>query len=201
MFPIANGPAGSDGDAAIADRRSQRLLTTTLEGFDMGYGNKTYVIFDGDNDMWAYAFMKGWKQNEHVDFDFHDAHALNKLMDWSSENTVKGKLRERFASTKQAIVLIGENTKNLYKYVRWELETCLKLDLPIVAVNLNNKRQMDDDRCPPILKGKPVVHVAFKMKIIRHALDEFCEEYGSAYKGVMTDIYYPDPVYAAKGAN
>jgi hypothetical protein len=31
---------------------------------NMSYRNKTYVIFDGDNDMWAYAYMKGWKANE-----------------------------------------------------------------------------------------------------------------------------------------
>ena len=30
----------------------------------MAYRNKTYVAFDGDNDMWAYAYMKGWKQND-----------------------------------------------------------------------------------------------------------------------------------------
>jgi hypothetical protein len=34
----------------------------------------TYVIFDGDNDRYAYAFMKGWKVNERVEFDFRDAH-------------------------------------------------------------------------------------------------------------------------------
>ena len=28
-----------------------------------------YVAFDGDKDKWAYAFMKGWKTNERVDFD------------------------------------------------------------------------------------------------------------------------------------
>ena len=40
----------------------------------MSYRDKTYVIFDGDNDIWAYGFMKGWKKNEHIDFDFDDAH-------------------------------------------------------------------------------------------------------------------------------
>ena len=61
----------------------------------MGYRNKTYVIFDGDKDMWGYRFMRGWKKNENVDFDFYDAHETNKLLDGSSEETVKGKLRER----------------------------------------------------------------------------------------------------------
>ncbi len=40
----------------------------------MGYKDATYVIFDGDEDKWAYGFMKGWKKNDNVDFDFRDAH-------------------------------------------------------------------------------------------------------------------------------
>ena len=32
----------------------------------MSYRNQTYVIFDGDNDLWAYAYLKGWKQSEHI---------------------------------------------------------------------------------------------------------------------------------------
>ena len=128
----------------------------------MGYRNKTYIIFDGDNDndMWAYAFMKGWKQNDNVDFDFYDAHEMNRLLDGSSEETVKRKLRERLTNTKQAIVLIGDSTKDLHRYVRWELEACLDLGTPIVASNLNGKRKLDPNLCPPIIKGKPVVHVS-----------------------------------------
>ena len=32
------------------------------------------------------AFMKGWKQNENVDFDFYDAHDLRLLTDRASED-------------------------------------------------------------------------------------------------------------------
>lgn len=38
-----------------------------------------YVAFDGDNDKWAYGFMKGWKTNDRVDFDFEDAHDLDEM--------------------------------------------------------------------------------------------------------------------------
>jgi len=107
----------------------------------MGYRNKTYVIFDGDNDMWAYAYMKGWKESEHIEFDFHDAHDLRPLTDRASEETVRSRLRERFSNSRQAIVLVGEHTKNLYRFLRWEIVIALGLDLPIVAVNLNGKRQ------------------------------------------------------------
>jgi len=163
----------------------------------MGYRNKTYVIFDGDEDMWAYGFMLGWKKNEHIEFDFHDAHDLNTLRDGANEETVKRKLRERFANTKQAIVIIGSNTKNLFRFVRWELDICLELGIPIVAVNLNNMRGIDNNLCPPIIKDKSVIHVAFRAKIIQHALDEFCENYNQ-YKG-QSNLYYSDAIYERLG--
>jgi hypothetical protein len=165
----------------------------------MSYRNKTYVIFDGDNDMWAYAYMKGWKENERIDFNFYDAHDIKPLSDRASEETVKERLRERFSSAKQVIVLIGENTKNLYRFVRWEIEIALKLDLPIIAVNLNQKRAYDPDRCPPILRDKYVVHVPFKMEIIKFALDHFPYEYARRNPSDSGGRYYPDEVYRKLG--
>ena len=163
----------------------------------MGYKNKTYVIFDGDEDMTPYAFMKGWKKNEHVDFDFYDAHDVNEIRNGTQEVTVKRKLKERIGDTKQAIVLIGEKTKNLFRYVRWEIETMLELGIPIVAVNLNQKRRMDPILCPPILKGTCTVHVAFRAKIIKHALGNFCDNFAN-YRGKI-DLYYDDKIYKDLG--
>lgn len=165
----------------------------------MGYRNKTYIIFDGENDMWAYRYMRGWKVNKNIDFDFHDAHDLNAIREWSTPDTVRRRLRERFASGKQAIVLVGENTKHKHRFVRWEMEVALSLDLPIVAVNLNGMRQMDPERCPPILKGEYVIHVPFKARIIKYALDNFPFYHArqSTYPG--KDFYYPDHVYRELG--
>lgn len=143
----------------------------------MSYRNKTYVIFDGDEDMWAYRYMRGWKANENIDFNFFDAHDLKQLTDRAGVDTVKRRLRERLRNTKQAIVLIGEKTKNLYRFVRWELETCINLDVPIIAVNLNGQRNQDENLCPPIIRDEYVVHISFELKIIQYALDNFPEEY------------------------
>jgi MTH538 TIR-like domain (DUF1863) len=164
----------------------------------MGYRNKTYVIFDADQDMWAYGFMLGWNTHDHMDFDFHDAHDLNTITDRANEDTVKRKLRLRFANTKQAIVLIGEKTKNLYRFVRWELDTALELGIPIIAVNLNGKRSIDEERCPPILKEKDAVHVAFKMNIIKHAMDNFAQNL-AIQAGKGTNWHYPESVYTSLG--
>jgi hypothetical protein len=165
----------------------------------MGYRNKTYVIFDGDSDMWAYAYLKGWKSNENMNFNFYDAHDIRPLSDRASEETVRTALRQRFANAKQVVVLVGENTKNLYRFVRWEIEIAQKLDLPIIVVNLNGEREMDPDRCPPVLRDWVAAHVAFKAKVIQHALDNYPDEYRRIQASSSGYRYYSDEVYRQLG--
>jgi hypothetical protein len=165
----------------------------------MSYRNKTYVIFDADNDRWAYAFMKGWKSNANMDFNFHDAHDIGPITERASDETIKARLRERFSNAKQAIVLVGEQTKNLRKWVPWEIEISQKLDIPIIAANLNGKRQMDLERCPTGLRNWVAAHIAFKASIIQYALDNFPDEYPRIEAGASGPRYYSDEVYRGLG--
>lgn len=166
----------------------------------MSYRNKTYVIFDADNDRWAYAYMKGWKSNENIEFNFHDAHDIGPLTDRASDETIKARLRDRFSNAKQAIVLVGEQTKNLRKWVPWEIEISQKLDIPIIVVNLNGKRQMDSVLCPVPLRTWAAVHVEYKAKIIQHALDHFPDQYQQIHASASDDwYYYNDDVYRTLG--
>lgn len=165
----------------------------------MSYRNKTYVIFDADSDRWAYVFMNGWKSNENMNFNFHDAHDIGPLTDRASDDTIKARLRERFANAKQAIVLVGQNTKNLRKWVPWEIEISQKLDLPIVVVNLNGKRRMDQELCPAALRDWAAVHVEFKAKIIQFALDHFPDQYSGIEASASSAYYYSDDIYTRLG--
>lgn len=169
----------------------------------MSYTDPTYVIFDGDNDKWAFSFMKGWKQNEKVDFDFSDAHDLDNMTSRAQgEDYVKRQLRARMAASRAVIVLIGESTKNLYRFVRWEMELAQSLGLPIIAVNLNDKRAQDAELCPAILRDKLVMHVAYKMRIIKHALDNWPKQFAElgTYETKATGGYrYNDETYKALG--
>jgi hypothetical protein len=139
------------------------------------YRNKTYVCFDADTDMWAYRFMKGWKNNDRIDFDFHDAHDLNNLRDGSSEATIKAKLKERMKSTKLLIVLVGEKTKNLHRFVRWEMDIAINLDIPIIAVYLNGSKGIDITVCPPIIRNELVLHIPYKQVAIKWGIDNWIE--------------------------
>lgn len=146
--------------------------------------------------------MKGWKKLETIDFDFEDAHDEYPLTDRANdESYIKGKLRKRFANAKQVILLIGEQTKNLYKYVRWELEVAQELDIPIIAVNLNGDRKQNIKTCPPIIRDEYVVHIPFKMKIIKFALDGFPYEYKKREKNAKGARIYNDSVYENLGLN
>jgi len=166
----------------------------------MSYRNKTYVVFDGDNDMWAYSYMKGWKSNDNIDFDFHDAHDIGALTRRAqSESYIKSELRKRFKTAKQILVLIGKKTKNLYRYVRWELEMAQDLDLPIIAVNLNGERGQDATLVPPIIRDEYVVHIPFKMEIIKYALNNFPGEYHKRQSSDSGPRYYNDSVYRKLG--
>jgi hypothetical protein len=162
----------------------------------MAYTNKTYVCFDADTDIHYYRLMTAWKENDKFEFDFHNAHEINNLRDGSSEATIKAKLRERLKNTKVLVVLIGENTKNLYKYVRWEIEWAIEFNIPIVAVNLNKKKTIDWNLCPPILKNELAIHIPFGHKIIDHALNNWPNSHMRHRKANETGNYhYLDSLY------
>jgi len=115
----------------------------------------------------------------------------------TDEAYVKRNLKERLSATKQAVVICGENTKNLYRFVRWEIESCLDLGIPIVVANLNKKRAIDDALCPAILKGKGAMHVAFGARIIKFALDNYADN-PQEYKS-STNWYYDNKTYKDLG--
>ncbi|PKN71974.1 MAG: molecular chaperone Tir [Candidatus Cloacimonetes bacterium HGW-Cloacimonetes-3] len=163
----------------------------------MSYRNKTYVAFDADNDMHYYLIMKAWKEHDKIDFDFHNAHDLNNLMETSSEDTIKRRLRERLNNTKSVVLLIGEHTKNLHKFVRWEIETAIEMDIPIICANLNGKKEMDTNLCPPILQKHIALHIKFGMKPIKHSLNEWTFEFISKQRslGKTGQYHLPEQIY------
>lgn len=162
----------------------------------MAYRNKTYICFDADNDIHYYRLMEAWKENGNIAFDFNNAHELNNLRQGSSEETIKSKLRERMENSKVAIVLIGEHTKDLFKFVRWEIEQAQKMGIPIIVANLNKLKKKDDNLCPAILRNSLALHVAFGQKIINLALNNWPKlHYELTAKGENNDYLYNMSVY------
>ena len=166
----------------------------------MAYRNKTYVAFDADKDIRYYRLMTAWRQTDYTEFKFYDAHDLARIMHFSNEDTIKRNLRERLSNTKIFILLVGESTRFLYKFVRWEIEQALKMGLPIIVVNLNGLRYLDNTNCPSILKDELALHVSYNKRIIQKALEEW-ELLHNQYKreGKTGPYNYYDSVYRLLG--
>jgi hypothetical protein len=167
----------------------------------MAYRNKTYIAFDADNDMQYYRLLTAWKKNGRFpNFDFYDAHEINNLKPYSSEETIKRRLLERLRNTKLFVLLIGQHTKNLYRYVRWEIQKAIEFDIPIIAININKKRERDNDRCPPALRDELAIHISFEQKIIEYAFDHWIDKHRQHRKNGDTGAYrYKSSVYKDLG--
>ena len=166
----------------------------------MPYRNKTFVSFDGDNDIRYYWLMRAWKQSDRTNFNFIDAHDINTALDTSLESTIKRRLRERLLNSKVVVSLIGGNTRYLYKYVRWELEQAIQLGLPIIGVNLNQMRSQDVSRCPPVIRDELVVYVSFQPAILEYALEHWPGRFQQLVHQRQSGPYhYTHAVYQALG--
>ena len=166
----------------------------------MSYRHKIYVAFDGDRDIHYYRLMKAWKKNDYTYFDFTDVHEFKQSRDTSKEETIKRSLRERLNKSKVFVLLVGESTRYLYKYVAWEISQALGIDLPIIVINLNGKRSVDLDRCPSSLKQSLSLHISFNVKILQKALEEWVD-YHNHYRIMGKDktFYYPIEDYNRLG--
>jgi len=167
----------------------------------MAYRNKTYVAFDGDNDMRYYNLLKAWRDNDNIDFGLLDAHDINDARDTSQTESIRAQLRERLQNSKVMLLLVGENTARLTRFVKWEIDYAHKIDLPIIVANLNKKRSYDASRCPAAVLDDNVytVHISYERDIIKYAIDNFPDEYRGNKKEGDAKRYYADSVYKKLG--
>lgn len=166
----------------------------------MAYRNKVFVSFDGDSDIHYYRLMRAWKQNDSTPFNFYDAHDINYARDTSSEGTIKLRLSARLRTARVFVLLVGGKTRYLYKFVRWEIQQAISRDLPIIVVNLNNKRSRDSLRCPPIVRDELAIHIPFKSSILQYALENWPGRHCQLRRQhKMGPRYYVDKVYERLG--
>lgn len=166
----------------------------------MAYRNKVYLAFDGDSDIHYYWLMRAWKQSDRSTISFNDAHDLNTARDTSQEASIKAQLSIRLQNSKAFVLLVGQKTRYLYKFVRWEIEQAIKRDLPIIAVNLNGFRYMDETRCPNILRPELAMHISFNSAILEFALENWVNQHMSLCRqGIKGPYYYKPEVYQRLG--
>ncbi len=153
----------------------------------MSYRNKTYVAFASEN-IHCYRLMQAWRESEHIEFNFYDAHDLFISRDTSQRETIRRNLRERMKSAKQ-IVLIGTdecrtkgNDRN--SFLGYEIDLILEFNLPVVIANVGGSRQVENKFIPqPLIDANHyTVSVSFQPAIIKYALDNYTREFADKVK-------------------
>jgi hypothetical protein len=144
--------------------------------------------------------MQAWTQNDGIDFNFYNAHDLNTARDSSQESSIKAQLAERMRNSKVFVLLVGERTRYLTKFVRWEIDQAISRGLPIIVVNLSGRRSVDDERCPALARETLSVHISFNAAIMQYALDNWPQSHEKFQsEGKSGPYYYKDDVYRRQG--
>ncbi len=140
--------------------------------------NKTYVCFDAE-DIPMYELMQTWNENDNFDFNFYDACYSDESCSEDAEE-MERMVSKKMIDAQVLVVLIGEKTKYLHKYIKYEIQLAIDADLPIIAVNLNGKDKIDEERCPIMIDKALSLHIAFGEKELRTALEKW-PSYHEAY--------------------
>lgn len=151
---------------------------------------RTFVGFSS-TDIHCYRLMLAWKDNEYIDFNFTNCQLSSEI---NSENElyIKRKCRERIDMAGTFALLIGQDTKSKYKYVRWELEVAIERKCRIIGINLDGSRRVVDSTCPSIMRDIGAIFVPFSAKIVAYALEN--------YKMYPNDDYhYKEEIYIQLG--
>lgn len=168
----------------------------------MAYRNKTFVSF-ASGDIANYRLMTAWRANQNIDFDFHNAHDLNTALDTSHPETIRRRLRERLASTKQIVMLLGSSTRLVAsrpsRFLYYEVEVIRRLGLPVVFANLNGSRVAEEAFMPVELQADLTLSVSFQPSIIKFALDDWVGRFPAERRTATGPHYYKASVYQRLG--
>ena len=151
---------------------------------------RTFIGFSS-TDIHYYRLMLAWKKNEHIDFDFTDCQ-LSKEIRSDDEAYIKQKVRSRIKMAGKYAMLIGQDTRYKYKYVRWEAEVALEKNYTIIGINLDGSMRMVKETCPPVIRDIGAIFVPFSPQIVAYALENYQMHEDGNY-------YYKNHIYRQLG--
>ena len=134
--------------------------------------NKIYIAFDADNDMQYYNLLKAWDANDGIFFEFtknQNAHNINYAHDWALPESIKNQLRARLKESRILLLLVGASTYRCSKFVEYEVEAAMRMDIPIVYVMLNSS--FVEPKWVPM--DYPLLTIDFNAKSINKSLREW----------------------------
>ncbi|MDH7497577.1 MAG: TIR domain-containing protein [Syntrophomonadaceae bacterium] len=153
----------------------------------MARAGRAFFSLDPGNPLDTYLVLAAWTYAAGL-----GVHCWNPLgaeeMPVGGEREARRVLRQELRGCRLAVALVGRETGRRSTVARWEMETALELDLPVLAVNLNGKDGLDQRRCPEVLKGRTVLHVAFARPVVTYALQVWPERYPQARRVGRVDL-------------
>ncbi len=96
---------------------------------------KTYIAFDGDEDLMSYRTIQSWSADETVAFSLNDAHELTFARDDSLPESIINQLGPRLEASKHMVLIVsGKTSRNRKGILKYELNYALKHALPIILI-------------------------------------------------------------------
>src|SRR5688572_8789854 len=96
---------------------------------------KTYIAFDGDQDLMSFRTIQGWSADKSNAFFLNNAHEINYARDDSLPTSIINQLRERLEVSTNFVLIVGtalnRNRKGILQY---ETKYALRNKLPIILV-------------------------------------------------------------------
>ena len=161
----------------------------------MAYRNGTYVAFHAngqteptESDMKYYRLLQAWHEHDHHEFRLTNSHDKTAAVrDSSSRETLRRRLRERLASSKNMLLILGKTTKWDTDWIPFEISCAIdEFALPIIVAytayrNVPPESSMDvlKDWWPAALEARirdesaRVLHIPFRQGPIKEALETY----------------------------
>ena len=166
----------------------------------MSYKGKIYVAYDANNDHKYFEELSTWVQTDESKFDLFNGYDILKKIDKVNDDILKEELRSRMAEADVCLLVVGDKTKSYRKVTRWQVETAINKNMPIIVINPNGIRTVDFDKVPTAIKKCLSLHIAYQPLILEFALKNWpLSHSGYLEKEKKHTIRYANSVYEALG--
>lgn len=155
----------------------------------MAYRNGNYIAFDGlgetnptKSDFRYYSTIQAWASGKGFDFKYVNSHDKTATVkDSSLEETLKTRIRERLAASKNVVIILSEDTRQNGSMLSYEIEKAVdKYKLPLICAYTGFYKIMAPQelatRWPLALKQRIddgsalAIHIPFKKGALLDAL-------------------------------
>lgn len=152
----------------------------------------TYIAFDGQgeadpskSDFRYYSIMQKWEAVEHIDFKFVNSHEKTAAVrDTSLRSTLKSRIRERLAASKNCLVILSDETRATGSMLSYEIEMAVDhYEIPLIITHTGYdgiyEAKFLSQRWPNALTVRinqnrvKAIHIPFKRGAILNAINQF----------------------------